>query len=560
MLGKFFDKILHDEEELAYELKEEEKPRPRKFSKKDIIIGLLIFISALALRLLFLFFVANPQNAGDGWYGDVYHHWQIGFLTKEIGLSHSFLRLWDLKGMEYFWGPFHPLLLTLLFALTGSISIVIPRILSIAFGGLLLVLVYFVATKYWNRWVGMGAAFLGIVNPVAIFNDTSGMLEPIGYAFLLAGVLLVESAPLAAGFIWAISTLVRAESWLFSVFLIFVVIITRMLKRSGDAAKLILGFAIPMLLYMKYLLDHTGNAIYPFWWNYLANAKGVWAEGIYRPLSAYQLSVRPYLLVWGAISLALLLFTLWKKPKGGLMLSFGFVVWAFLGGFFGATHYLTGFETWFWYIRFFVFPYIFLGLLVSLFFFYIIPKVNRHLSHMVAYLGLALPILIIGVLIQLVWNPILSEYHKTDWVWERTLSWGKETGEFYKGGKVLIPEGYPSYTYSLAYYGHVQGKDILGQMFDPFYYMKPGYFDDWEKNRKVVLGWIKKEDIRLLVADTTVLHVGPTAIDNRRYLTLIQKEPQLFTKVGILGSGPGSTQEILGIYDVHPELIHLDED
>ena len=72
-----------------------------------------ILAVAAVPRLWYLFAVSDPENAGDGMYGDVYHHWQIAYLTREIGLSHG-PRLWDLKGLEYFWGLLHPLLMSLM--------------------------------------------------------------------------------------------------------------------------------------------------------------------------------------------------------------------------------------------------------------------------------------------------------------------------------------------------------------------------------------------------------------------------------------------------------------
>src|ERR1700675_1018408 len=90
---------------------------------------------ALVPRLYALFFLTDPENPGDGWHGDVFHHWQIAYLTKEIGLwDPSGPRLWDLKGLDYFWGVIHPALLVVLFYLTGSVDIVIPRLLSVFFG------------------------------------------------------------------------------------------------------------------------------------------------------------------------------------------------------------------------------------------------------------------------------------------------------------------------------------------------------------------------------------------------------------------------------------------
>ena len=143
MLGKLFDRFLHEEEELVDELTNPQE-KIRGFTKKDLFFSMAILLVALAVRLYFLFNVADPQNAGDGWYGDTYHHWQIAYLTKTVGLKEGFLRLWDLKGMEFFWGPVHPLLLTLFFSLVGSSSIIIARVLSLTFGAATLVLFYLI--------------------------------------------------------------------------------------------------------------------------------------------------------------------------------------------------------------------------------------------------------------------------------------------------------------------------------------------------------------------------------------------------------------------------------
>jgi hypothetical protein len=63
---------------------------------------------------------------------DAYHHWQIAYLTKEVGLAQG--RLWDMRGWEYFWGALHPLVVDLAFFVSGSIDIVVPRVVSLVFG------------------------------------------------------------------------------------------------------------------------------------------------------------------------------------------------------------------------------------------------------------------------------------------------------------------------------------------------------------------------------------------------------------------------------------------
>ena len=92
-----------------------------KLDIRSLAIPILIFAGALVARLLVLFVLTDPQNPGLGWYGDVYHHWQIAYLSQEVGFSEGFLRLWDFKGLEFFWGLLRPLTLIALFNLTGSI-------------------------------------------------------------------------------------------------------------------------------------------------------------------------------------------------------------------------------------------------------------------------------------------------------------------------------------------------------------------------------------------------------------------------------------------------------
>lgn len=545
MLGKFFDRVLNEEENIAVSEKEpegeiEELGSSVKKNRLEIFLAFLFFVGALALRLYFLYFVSDPQNPGDGWAGDVFHHWQIAYLTREVGLGQGFLRLWDLKGMEYFWGPLHPLLLILLFNITGSVSIVNARVLSLIFGALVVSVIYLIGNKFWNRGVGVAAAFLAAIHPVGILDDTFGLLEPIGYFLLLSGILLLEASPFLSGLIWGLASLVRAEAWIYGFLLLL--LSGRILKKAGQLPKVFMGWSIVMVLYMKYLLDHTGNPIYPLWWNYLANAKGVWADEII--FTPYQLSVKPYLLVWFAISLVFLLIVLWKnKSKGSLFLVFGFANWVFIAGMMGLSHYLTGFQPWFWLIRFFQYPYIFLGFLISLLLLYIVPKYVKYFNRAFISWTLWIPILLIALIYQLIfWKPILDKYNDTKKSWTRTKLWAQSFAEEYKGGRVLINEGDPNFTYALVYFQGVEGKNIIGEMFDPFFYMEGDPFENWGENRETILAWIKKEDIRLIEVHQ----------ERERYIKLFEKEPRYFEFVKAI---PES--EWL-IYRVYPERIVLE--
>src|SRR5437588_10145705 len=163
-------RLLADEEQEEVRLREEldEEPAEARLAKR---LGptawywtLAVALGAALPRLYYLFRVSDPSNPGDGMYGDVFHHWQIAYLTKEIGLSHG-PRLWDLKGLEYFWGVLHPLVMVALFTVTGSTNIVIARLLSLTFGVLVVVLIFLLCRRYWSTQVALAAAGFAALAP-----------------------------------------------------------------------------------------------------------------------------------------------------------------------------------------------------------------------------------------------------------------------------------------------------------------------------------------------------------------------------------------------------------
>lgn len=543
MLGKLFDKILHEEEDISPSVEGEDKKAKEpaaltQKNRKDLFVAFAIFVFALGLRLYFLYFVSDPQNPGDGWADDSFHHWLIAYLTREVGLSKGFLRLWDFKGMEYFWGPLHPLLMILMFKISGSVSIINARILSAIFGSLVIAVLYLIIAKFWNRATAFATSFLAVVHPVGILDDTFGLIEPIAFFLLFLGMLIIGSSPFIAGVLWGIAAMARAEAWLFGGLLLLLSI--RVLKKPGQIPALFLGWGITVLVYMKYLLDHTGNLIYPVWWNYLANARGVWAQdAVFKP---YQLAVRPYLIAWFVVSLVALGLVWWKaKGRRFLFLSFGFATWAFIGGFMGLTHYLKGFEPWFWYIRFFQYSYYFLGFLIALALFYVLPKKVQFMRRLI--LVLWIPVLVLAGIYQLIfWKPIIARYDETRRIWTRTKMWAQRTANAHGEGRILVPENYPGFHYALVSIHKVEGKDMLGQMFDPFYYIQGDPYQNWGENRKEVLGWIKDEDIRLIVVDS----------NRDRYMRLFEKEKQIFEYIEKIPDSP------FVIYRIYPEKIQLD--
>lgn len=175
-------------------------------------------VAAAIPRLLYLFVFSDPENPGVRRYGDVWHHWQIAYLTKEIGLSApGGPRLWDLKGLDYFWGILHPLLMVAVFDITGSIDIVLNRLVSLAFGVGVVVLAFHLCRRHWGTQTALGGALIAVFLPTSVMNDASGMLEPLGVALCLFGLWAwPRRAGFWAGLAFGLATMARAEAWIFS--------------------------------------------------------------------------------------------------------------------------------------------------------------------------------------------------------------------------------------------------------------------------------------------------------------------------------------------------------
>lgn len=532
------DRILHEDEDHAdqHSLKVlPEKLPGEKFSKTEIVGILILLVLALFYRLAFIFGVSGPENAGVGWYGDTYHHWQIAYLTLTQGFDHGFLRLWDLKGMEFFWGPLHPLLSILVFKITGSIDIVLMRFLSMFFGMGTLLLAYLLTKKYWGKSTAFAFLIFGSFFPVAVFNDVTGSLEPIGVFLLLLAIYMAYKNQFMSGVFFALAGTVRAEAWFFSLGLLVAIFINKNIKNK---LPIFVGWLIVMVLYMKYLLDYTGNPIYPIWWNFLANGAGAWVEeGTRRQLTVLQITVRPILVAMAGVAAAGLSYNLLKRPKGYLLNVFGWGNLFFVGAFMGLSHYLSGWEWWFPVIRFFVWPYLFLSIILFVF-------LGREERIHVAWKSLLIfSVIIITAVSQLTWLPILKHFSTTQKTWEQNVIWGEEVGKYYKDGTLLFPEGEPNFTYTVVKYGGVGGDNFLSQMFDPYYYIgEEKVYAEWDKNQKAIYKWIKENNIRLAVV----------RVDNKRYQELIVKRPDLFE---IKTTLEGNTYQV---YEVFPDKINLD--
>ncbi len=536
MSKSLIDRILHEDEELEEEksaVAEATKGKP--VQKKRLVLGdilppLLFFSLALAVRLFFLFKVEDPQNSHPGWYEDAYHHWQIAYLSLKVGFHQGFLRLWDLKGMEYFWGLLHPLILAALMAIFNTPNIILARLLSLTCGTLSIVLVWVLVKRYFGKQAGAAAALLAALNPIAIYSDVSGMQEPLGILMMLTGMLFWPQRAILAGLFWMLAGMVRAEYWLIGIGLMGVVIFAR--QKAETKVFAFLGYGLMALAYMKYLLDKTGNAIYPMFWNFLGNMKGEWQADILP--SSEQLMIKK---VYIGILVAVLFFGLWlfrKRPPYLVFFALGLGNWLILSISVGLSKYLLSYLSRFWVDRVMILPYMFLGIWLAVFLFHFLGK--KWLS-LVAW---ALVLIVLAVS-QLAWRPIWHWRGVIQDTWASRQGVAEEVAQYYQGDKILMFEDLPATTYWLVYHGGIKGENLVGQMFDPYYYMEGDPYLNWGENRKIVLNWLKEDNIHLLAFFSS----------RQRYTELVTREPQYFEKLVF------DPRWNLNIYRVKTEEINL---
>lgn len=522
---KLLPRILPDEDEEDRRLDQPEAAAQAEPNARALHWGWTAAVAAAAAipRLLYLFVFTDPENPGLGAYNDVWHHWQIAYLTKEIGLSApGGPRLWDLKGLDYFWGILHPLLLVAVFDLTGSIDIVLNRLVSLLFGVAVVVLLFHICRRYWGNQVAIGAALVAGLLPTSVMNDSSGMLEPLGVAFVLVGIWAWQKPNgFWSGLAFGLATMARAEAWIFSLGMV----VAACLRRVGmQRLPLVATFAAVMVLYMKLLLDQTGNAVYPLYWNFFANAVGRWE---YTPISSAQASVRPVLgalLVAAVIGLA---WSLWKRPASYMLLTFGFGYWAFVAGMLGFTSYLASWVWWMPITRVFAFPYVFAGALLAVALLWWAPRRLGRRAIPVAWTVLVAFVLVA----QLAWIPISQVFGPTEANWHATLAASRQLGSWYNqppyaGHAMAVPSDRPDVTYGLARFGGVEGKHLVSEMYDPFYYLPAGYAyqDHAQVVSTLVQCWLDKTGTRLMAMPP----------NNANYALMRELNPDWFVQVGTM--------------------------
>ncbi len=307
----------------------------KDISDRPLVAVCLLFAVALAFRLFFLFFISGVEYSG--WYHDSYHHWQVAYYTLHVGLKQTPPGMWDLSGMEYFWGLLPTLTESFLLGVFNTASIAPFRIFNSVMGSLSVCLVFLLGKKHFSWRVGLFAALLAAVCPVLLEVDASGMLDPVGFAFLLLALLVYDRSPFACGFFLGLASLAHIEFWFLALgtcgcYLIFE-------RSSTKFAPSVVGWLTPMMPYFVFLQTRTGDWLYALKYNYSASVTGEWITASL-PLGA-QVLPRAVAVGFLALAVAVLVYLVKTKPRGYIVHAFfwGFV--AMRGVIFGLTAYIV---------------------------------------------------------------------------------------------------------------------------------------------------------------------------------------------------------------------------
>ena len=538
MLGKAFDKLLHEDEEEIHksirkvnkQVKKEAEPTP--FNITGFLWGLGVFLFALATRLIYLYKFQDPHVVGIDWYGDVYHHWQVAIFTRDVGFHEGFLRLWDLKGLEYYWGLLHPLSLITGFSLLGTTDIIVPRLVGSFFSAAAITMLFLIIKRHFNILSALAAVVLAALMPVNLFSDTLGMQEPLGLFLLRSGIYFWPKHAFWTGAFWMMAGMVRSEYWLFGLGMTGAVLLRG--RNSQKKLFLGLGYGLFLLFYMKYMLDYTGNPIYPIYYNFAATVRGDWF------IKDIELSTKVQFLQSAFKILAVFVITsglaiLWKRPKGYLLYLVGLSNIAFLSYVFGFGSYLYGYpEDGLTYIidrnfvdRLMSWPYMFIGALLSIVLLYYVPKVlPKKLKMAGTVFGLLALAGALGIT-QLAWPSIEFHYDKAMGPVAGQMAFGKKLADYYDGGAIIKPAGKPAITYSMIQNG-IPTKEIISQQYDPFFYYgedaanadEGDPFLNWDEFREEIHDWFEKEDAKMFVIDGEKVET---------YNRMVELEPEWFT-------------------------------
>lgn len=434
---------------------------------------------AITVRLAFLFIVMPIDFAWDS-----YHRWQIAYYTLHTGLKHG--RMWDLFGMEYYWGTLPELIEAFLLWLFKSNSLVLFRVFNVIIGSVSVSLLYCIVKKYFNERAAFASSLLAAICPPLVIWDTTALDGSLGVFFLLLSLHFYDRRQYLCGVALGLASMCRVEFYFVTLGLCLCHLV---FERSGiKFVPTISGWLTPMGPYLSFLQIGTGDWLYQVRWNYLCSM-GAW--GVSPTWFSESL---PWRAMWGIILLAtiLSLVLVYRKKISN------YFIWALFLGYtmFQGVIYTVSVTR---YVRLHDMLSIILGLqnirFVPNYLFAIILApllVNKlkstHLSNPLERVKIKRGQVVSAVILAFLFTAWLSADASVCNAMSRDLKsawWGviDRSGllSHYGGGTIIIDPGCPQITYYLIQRG-ISHEHILGSLYCP------------EGDRNQSLAWFRNEN------------------------------------------------------------------
>jgi hypothetical protein len=434
------------------------------------------FAGLAALMRVAYLLIGTSDSRFVAWYIDSFHHWQISYLSKEIGLAQG--RLWDLGGMEYFWGAIPALLGALAMAVTFSSDLWPMQLMNIVAGSASVGVLYLVGRRYWGHWAGIALALFFAVSPVSVLTDASVMQEPVAFLFLVLALYFFVERPLLAGVLLGLAASSRPDYWLYSGAILATGLVALRARGSltagyRTALPYVLGYAIGIGPYVLHLWLLTGNPVYSLYWNFLGNVRGEWMPEV-EP-TVRQLQAQAAARVLFGIGIVGLAITAWRRPTGWPVIAAGLWGLFLIGYVLGISKYILGYLDRFWFDRIMLLPYLAVAVLIAVGVARLarVPRVGRPIA------GLALAAAVIGL--SAMWVPI-GRYQTDAGGFQRDLDFADRAAAVATTGRILVPGDAVVATYGLVHEG-VGAQRLLSQLYHP-------------EEPAALAAWLREMDVR----------------------------------------------------------------
>lgn len=438
----------------------------------------LAFFFLLSLSIRLTAFLLIPVD----WNWDSFHHWQIAYFTLKIGLGRG--RMWDLGGMEYFWGVFPHLVEAFILWLLRTTSILPYRFFNMVVGSLTVWLIYLIGRDQFRLRVGLYAALLSALCPVLVIFDILALQDTTALFFTIAAFYFYNRHPILSGLLFGLASQSRIEIWVISpLFVLGFLLYGRDTKRF---TRLLLGWLIVLVPFMWFFWTRTGNAIYPVYWSFY-DALGGWS-GVERP--PFSTLVSRFISDWAGkmvreprawalaspviLSTASLLYMVKRPPRRYPLYTLFFFSFLFCG--FYTLQYLRSFFLFLIVLRIMMLPVV-LGTLILA---YLTSKPRLRAYHL-DKISLILFVSLLAVAI--------SAYHGYQHFTTYSFQAADEAMEYYRGGRIVCD--LPTIVYRIADRWGVPVTHLLSNHYNPFYY--------GDRTAEALVGWFKTNNITLWI-------------------------------------------------------------